>query len=104
MPLDNELHLMYDGEKEALKVNLEELKKYKEVQAVKAAKRLSKKSHARREAVSQGLKLGRWTGTYAVVKTGEHQGRLFNMNTLSMTDGRPGKGSAPQSHGGKPLE
>lgn len=99
MPLENELHLMYDGEAEALKVNLEDLKRYKEVQKVKQDKRFKKKAHARSVAKSQGLKLGRWTGTYARIKSGD--GAFFNSSLLAVHASRPGKGSAPQSHGGK---
>jgi hypothetical protein len=98
MTIENELHTMYSGEQEALKVNLEDLKRYREGQKVKHDKRFKRKSHARIVAKGKGFRLGRWTGTYSRVKSGEHEDFLFNMNTLELCDSRPGKGSAKQSH------
>jgi hypothetical protein len=98
MTIENELRPMYDGEAESLKVNLEDLKRYKEAQKVKQDKRFKKKAHARSVAKSQGFKLGRWTGTYARIKSGDEKGSFFNSHLLEVHTSRPGKGSAPQSH------
>lgn len=83
----NEYFTIYDDEKESLKVNLEDLKRYREQQAEKQSKRLAKKQSARQAALRQGLKLGRWQGTFAKIKD---QNGYFHLNSCTVVDRRPG--------------
>lgn len=90
MAQENEFHLVYSEDKERLRVNLEDLKRYQSQQTEKRSKKTLKRTYARAEAKRKGFKLGRWRGTYAKIK---NRMGYYHLNTQTVSETRPG----PQS-------
>lgn len=55
----------------------------------KKGKKKQAKQIARQMAAQLKLKIGRWEGTYAKIKSGPNEGQWFHLNTHSVVSERP---------------